>query len=98
MLGKDPSPTALRSPLSPVERAKNHRGARPRARKNALSLSSGERGDRKAVDEGSFGQGIGGSAGGYLLPRNRFGGTDVLGETDVDISLGEYENRQNDHG
>jgi len=40
---RDPSPTALRSPLSPWERALL-----------ILSLSLGERGDRKAVGEGSL--------------------------------------------
>ena len=70
-VGKRPLTHRLAVPPLPGGEGKTHRGARPRARKNAFSLSAGEWGDRKAVGEGSFGQGIGGSAGGYLLPTVR---------------------------
>ena len=46
-LPKRPLTHRLAVPPLPGGEGKNHRGARPRARKSTFSLSAGERGDRK---------------------------------------------------
>src|SRR5208337_4263645 len=49
---KDPSPDLVPRPPSPLGEGCSLHGARPRT--SIIALSLGERGDRKAVGEGSF--------------------------------------------